>query len=75
MERTVTIKTEYINLDALLKLAGLTGTGGEAKLAIQDGAVRLNGAVEIRRTKKIYPGDVVFYQGDTITVRPSNQGV
>jgi len=74
MEKIVTIKTESINLDALLKFAGLAGTGGEAKLFIQEGAVKLNGSVEVRRTKKVFPGDVVIYRGVTITVNQASQG-
>ena len=42
-KQTVHIHTEYIKLDALLKLANTVGSGGEAKLAIQEGQVQLNG--------------------------------
>jgi ribosome-associated protein len=73
MERKVEINTENIKLDALLKYGGVAGTGGEAKMAIQDGSVTLNGSVETRRTKKIFPGDVVVYRGTRITVVRGNQ--
>lgn len=53
------IKTEYIKLDALLKFANLLPTGGEAKLAIQDGLVKVNGEVCTMRGKKLRPGDKV----------------
>lgn len=46
-------------LGALLKLAGVAGTGGEAKVLIQGGAVRVNGNTETRRAHKVGPGDVV----------------
>lgn len=58
---TVTITTEYIKLDALLKYAALVGTGGEAKLAVAEGLVKVNGQVCTMRGKKIRPGDTVEF--------------
>ena len=55
----VTIQTEYIKLDSLLKFAGLCDTGGFAKERVQQGAVRVNGEVCTMRGKKIRPGDTV----------------
>ncbi|MBP3380106.1 MAG: RNA-binding S4 domain-containing protein [Ruminococcus sp.] len=55
----IKITTEFIKLDALLKFASLTGSGGEAKMLIQDGQVSVNGEVCTMRGKKIRPGDVV----------------
>ena len=55
----VKISTEFIKLDALLKFAGLTETGGEAKEAVQAGRVKVNGQVCAMRGKKLRPGDVV----------------
>ena len=55
----VTIQTEYIQLDSLLKFAGLCDTGGFAKELVQQGAVRVNGEVCTMRGKKIRPGDTV----------------
>jgi len=57
-----------ICLDQFLKLRGLVETGGEAKLTIQAGQVRLNGDVETRRRKKLAPGDVVELRGKRYTV-------
>lgn len=51
------ITTEHIKLDSLLKGANLVGSGGEAKLLIADGQVRVNGEVELRRGRKLFPGD------------------
>lgn len=48
-----------IQLDQFLKLANIVGTGGQAKRLIQGGEVKLNGEVETRRKKKLFPGDVV----------------
>ena len=65
---TVTIQTEFIRLDALLKLANVTQTGGQAKWMIQDGAVSVNGEICTMRGKKIRAGDSIFVDGQTITV-------
>lgn len=64
----VTIQTEYIKLDALLKFAGLADTGGEAKEAVQSGLVKVNGEVCTMRGKKLRPGDVAEYGGTVIEV-------
>ena len=65
---TITITTEYIKLQDLLKLAAAVDTGGEAKLAVQEGDVTVNGQVCTMRGKKIRPGDVVDYNGQELTV-------
>lgn len=59
MEQEIFIKTPFIKLGALLKLADITGSGGMGKLIIQDGLVTLNGQTCTQRGKKIYPKDVV----------------
>ena len=64
----VTIQTEYIKLDSLLKFAGLCDTGGFAKELVQQGAVRVNGEVCTMRGKKLRPGDVVSFAGRELTV-------
>lgn len=58
-EEMIHITTEFIKLEGLLKFAGVVETGGEAKLAIQQGVVSVNGEVCTMRGKKIRPGDVV----------------
>lgn len=70
MNETITIDTPFIRLDALLKLAGVCGTGGQAKVYIQSGYVRLNGEVCPLRGKKCVPGDVITFtdSDDTVTV-------
>lgn len=62
-KQEVNISTEFIKLEGLLKFAGIVGTGGEAKLMIQNGEVSLNGDVCLMRGKKIRPGDVVTLHG------------
>lgn len=53
------IKDDYIKLGQALKLAGVAGSGIEAKFMIMDGEVKYNGEVEIRRGKKVYEGDII----------------
>lgn len=55
----IAIRTEFIKLDSFLKYAGLAETGGQAKDAIQAGAVLVNGEVCTQRGKKLHPGDLV----------------
>lgn len=57
-----------IRLDQFLKLAGAVGSGGQAKVLIQQGAVKVNGVVETRRGRKLRPGDVVEFEGESLTV-------
>ena len=56
-EKPVRITTEFIKLEALLKLADCVGSGGEAKLLILNGEVKVNGEVCTMRGKKLRPGD------------------
>ena len=58
-EQTIKIQTEFIKLEALLKYAALVGTGGEAKIRIQQGEVLVNGESCTMRGRKIRPGDTV----------------
>ena len=55
-----------ITLDQFLKQSGIVGSGGQAKLVIQAGDVRLNGVVEKRRGKKLTDGDVVTFGRETL---------
>ena len=59
----IKITTEYIKLDQFLKFTGELETGGQAKELILDGQVKVNGEVEERRGKKLYPGDKVEFFG------------
>ena len=69
---TIEITTEYIKLQDILKLAGLTYTGGEAKVMVQEGLVKVNGEVCTMRGKKIRPGDRVEFEDKTLEVRYGN---
>ncbi|MEE0858181.1 MAG: RNA-binding S4 domain-containing protein [Acutalibacteraceae bacterium] len=55
----ISINTEFIKLDNLLKLSGASETGGQAKVMVQNGEVMLNGEVCQMRNKKIRNGDMV----------------
>ncbi|MDD7184176.1 MAG: RNA-binding S4 domain-containing protein [Ruminococcus sp.] len=65
----ISIMTEYIKLDSLLKFTGMTETGGLAKEAIKDGKVSVNGEVCTMRGKKIKSGDTVSFNGIEVTVK------
>ena len=61
----IKLRDEFIKLGQALKAAGLVESGVDAKFAIQDGLVKVNGAVEMQRGKKLYDGDKV-----SMTERP-----
>ena len=67
MER-LQLRDEFIKLGQALKAAGLCDSGVDAKFAIQEGHVKVNGEVELRRGKKLYNGDMIEYQGQTIQI-------
>lgn len=60
--------TDFIKLDQFLKLVSVVDTGGQAKLLIQDGQVRVNGTIELRRGRKLVNGDRVTTMGETFEV-------
>ena len=64
----VVISDDFIKLGRLLKLANMVSSGVEAKIVIQNGEVKVNGEIDTRRGKKIYPNDVVEYKGQQVTV-------
>ncbi|CAH2032267.1 S4 domain-containing protein YaaA [Trichlorobacter ammonificans] len=63
MSETIKIDSDYIKLDSFLKLANLVMSGGEAKLLIQEGQLKVNGEIETRRGRKLYAGDRVEVAG------------
>ena len=62
------IQGEYIELIKLLKATGLCDTGGMAKAVTADGQVSVDGEVELRKRRKIRPGQTVTFAGQTIKV-------
>ena len=60
----VKIRGEYIRLEQALKLSGEFGVGSDAKYAVKDGTVKVNGEVEMQRGKKLRPGDTFTVNGN-----------
>ena len=67
-KKTVTIQTDYIRLDAALKLADAVQTGGHAKLVITEGYVKVNGEVCTQRGKKLRDGDIMEFDHVLYTI-------
>lgn len=66
--QTVKIQTEFIKLEAALKFANVTATGGEAKILILEGRVQVNGETCLMRGKKLYPGDVFTFENQSYVI-------
>ncbi len=64
----IKLRDEYIKLGQALKACNLVESGVDAKFAIQDGLVKVNGQVEYQRGKKLYDGDLVSFQGEEIKI-------
>lgn len=62
-EQIVSISTEYITLDSFLKWVGVADTGGHAKTLIASGVIKVNGESELRRGRKLRPGDRIALAG------------
>jgi ribosome-associated protein len=65
----IEIAKQPIQLDKLLKFEALVGSGGEAKAVISEGLVKVNGAVETRRGKKLVTNDKVEFMGETYIIK------
>ena len=64
----IKLRDDFIKLGQALKAANLVESGATAKDVIQDGLVKVNGEEETRRGKKLYPGDVVDFNGEQIKI-------
>ena len=60
---------EFIKLGQALKAAGLVESGVEAKDVIQNGLVLVNGEIDTRRGRKLYPGDIASFDGNEIKIK------
>ena len=67
--KEIFIKDDFIKLDAALKFSGVIGTGGQAKMVIQDGLVLVNGEVCTMRGKKLRNGDTVEFENFSFVVK------
>jgi ribosome-associated protein len=65
------INGEFIKLDSFLKAVNAASSGGEAKIMVTEGFVSVNGEVELRRGRKLRPGDVVETGGRNYPVEKS----
>lgn len=70
--KEIFIRDEFIRLDAALKFSGAIGTGGQAKMVIQDGLVLVNGEVCTMRGKKLRNGDTVEFENFCFVIK--NEG-
>jgi ribosome-associated protein len=64
----IKLRDDYIKLGQALKAAGLVESGVDAKFVINDGLVKVNGSVETQRGKKLYSGDIVEFDNNTIKI-------
>lgn len=71
--KKIYIRDEFIKLGQALKLAGLVDSGLDAKYAIQEGEVTLNGVVETQRGKKCVKGDVISFDGNSFVIEGSSK--
>lgn len=67
MEKVI-IRDDFIKLGQVMKLAGMVGSGVDAKMLIQDGQVEVNGEVEYQRGKKLHEGDVITFNGESVQI-------
>jgi ribosome-associated protein len=68
MDQVFVITDEYIELNKLLKASGVCGTGGQAKMIIEDGLVTVEGETEMRKRRKIKDGMIVKYGAHRVKV-------
>lgn len=64
----IKLRDDFIKLGQALKAAGLVESGVDAKEVIQEGLVKVNGEVDIRRGRKLYAGDVIIFDGEEIRI-------
>ena len=65
---SIKIRDEFIKLGQAMKLAGMVNEGVEAKFAVQNGEVTVNGETDTRRGRKLYEGDVFCFRGREVKV-------
>lgn len=69
---SVVLTQSPTELYKILKFEGLSSSGAEAKIAIADGLVKVNGAIELQKRKKIVAGDVIEFDGSTLNISCEN---
>ena len=68
-ELSFTLTTDFIELFKLLKVCGLTESGGEAKYAISEALVKVNGEIETRKAFKVRKGHRIEFSGNVLQVQ------
>lgn len=66
--KTIRLRDGFIKLGQALKLSGIAESGVDAKDIIQNGLVKVNGEVDVRRGRKLYNGDIVEFEGQQIRI-------
>jgi ribosome-associated protein len=64
----IKLREDFIKLGQALKAGGLVDSGVDAKFVIQDGLVKVNGNIETQRGKKLYDGDIVEFNNETVKI-------
>lgn len=64
----IKLREDFIKLGQALKAAGLVESGVDAKFVIQDGLVKVNGAIETQRGKKLVAGDIIEFDGEQVKI-------
>jgi len=67
--REVIVTKEPVELYKILKFEGMVGSGGEAKAAVAEGRVQVNGKVETQKSKKIVSGDVIIFGTEEVVIK------
>ena len=67
--REVIVTQEPVELYKILKFEGMVGSGGEAKAAVAEGRVQVNGKVETQKSKKIVSGDVITFGTEEVVIK------
>jgi ribosome-associated protein len=68
MNNVIKLREEFIKLGQALKASGLADSGVDAKILISEGNIKVNGQTELRRGRKLYGGDIIEYNGDTVSI-------
>ncbi|MGN1320875.1 MAG: RNA-binding S4 domain-containing protein [Acutalibacteraceae bacterium] len=67
--KEIFIKDEFIRLDSALKYVGIVGTGGQAKIIIQEGLVKVNDNICTQRGKKLHSGDKIEFEKNIFVIK------
>lgn len=66
--QNIKIDTEFIKLDQFLKMVNIAGSGGQAKIMVISGDVKVNGEIEMQRGKKLRSKDIIEVDGEKFQI-------